>query len=63
MSAVRRPKTGDGDQVLYRGREFAGAISFRKGQWRAMDANGRILGRFGSRPAAVAAVLSAGRRE
>jgi hypothetical protein len=60
MSALRRPKTSDSDQVVYRGREFAGAVSSRGRAWLALDKNGHSLGRFGSRLEAVAAVLRQG---
>jgi hypothetical protein len=58
MSAVRRDKNSSQDQAVYKGRSFAGAVSLRNGQWRALDANGLILGRFADRLEAVAAVLA-----
>ena len=62
MSAPRRNKSGDADQVVYLGRKLAGAVSLRNGQWRAIDADGRALGRFKSRLEAFAAVLREAQR-
>jgi hypothetical protein len=61
MNALRK-SAGQSDQVVYKGRNFAGAVSFRNRQWRALDADGRILGHFESRLAAVAAVLRVAQR-
>jgi hypothetical protein len=44
------------------GRKLAGAVSLRNGQWRAIDADGRALGRFESRLEAFAAVLREAQR-
>jgi hypothetical protein len=56
MSAI--PKSpSESDQVVYRGRTFAGAVSLRAGRWLAFDVDGRKIGRFENRLEAVAAIL------
>jgi hypothetical protein len=62
MNALRRaprpqPARAEAEQIVYRGREAVGAISPRDGKWRALDMDGRAIGRFVSRLEAFAAVL------
>lgn len=53
----RPPPETQPDQIVYRGRSPAGAISQRGRRWLALDIDGRRLGWFPSRVEAFAQVL------
>jgi hypothetical protein len=61
MSAARKTTSTQGaDTLVYRGRAAVGAISQRGREWLALDVDGRKIGDFQTRLAAVSAVLRNG---
>jgi len=64
MTALRKCEIlNPSAQIVYRGRDAAGAISQHGRKWVAYDSEGRSLGRFATRLAAFAAVLKSGRAQ
>jgi hypothetical protein len=49
----------EGDQVVYAGRDWKGAVSRRGREWLAVDEGGKSLGYFANKALAVKAVLEA----